>query len=138
MGCAGGGGGGVATVPPASGLPCAGSPIVLGTDNLPGNTSGTATTVVNITAIENSQSQVAGWLYETDNGNFFYQGNAKSPSVAGTFAALFPGSDFTSAFLNAIDTPQQVDQTQLNAITGAEAESGYTEHDCFSSNLPIG
>lgn len=141
--CDGGGTGGVggtvATGNATQGADCDHSPFVLGTSNLPGGTSGNATTVIDIFSLQNAQGQVAAWVYETYNGNFFVQGNANLPSVLAAFTALLgPTNDFTSAFLNAIDNPEQVSQQQLDGIEGADADGGFHPHDCFKSPLQVG
>jgi hypothetical protein len=136
----GGGGGAVATGPPAENTACDASPFVLGYDNLPGGTSGAATTIVDIVGLQDSHEWVYGWMYTTQNGSQFFQRNQADTgaAVAGLESLLnaVPGlSGIVSALINATTSPYQVTPAQATTIQLDLKNSGYYVHRCFTKPL---
>ena len=122
----------VATTNPYRGAPCDGAeahgiPIVLGTSNIPGNTSGVATSVVNIYSIQNASGYVAGWVYTTENNDIYFEGN---PNQIPVLSAIM------SFLLDTVDSPTLQTPDSLKRIKSADEQGGYKEHHCFSKNLP--
>lgn len=132
----------VATAVPTVGAPCDGAeahgnPIVLGTSNLPGGTNGMDTSVVNIYSIQDANDYVAGWVYKTENGDFFWEGNPNATNVLTGFLKVIPGlGDGVSALLDAVNNPTQESPTLLNSIVKASTTNGFHQHHCFSYDLP--
>lgn len=129
----------VATGDPEAGAQCDGSeahgtPIELGYSNLPGGTSGRATTVVDIYSIQNAYDYTAGWIYTTANGDKFWEGNPNATSALDGFAGLL--GPLASSILDAVNSPRQVSGSELSAIENAQSSGGYHAHHCFYKPLP--
>lgn len=133
--CSGGGGGGgrvVSTAVPYSGAACDGAeahgiPIVLGTSNIPGGTSGSATSVVNIYSIQSASGYVAGWVYTTENNSTYFEGN---PNMLPILSLL------SGALADTVNSPTLESPANLQIIKNSEEQGSFHEHHCFSGNLP--
>lgn len=121
--------------PPDLPIPVVLCAIVLGTSNLPGNTSGAATSVVNIFSIESSTDYVAGWIYTTENGQQFFEGNANALPTLDAFANILTVG-LSSALLNAVNNPTAQTPANMQAIISADSTNGFKQHNCFSGPLP--
>lgn len=136
----GGGGGTVATGNPQEGLNCDGSPSVLGTSNLPMNSSGAATTVTDIFGF-NSADSTYGWLYQTQNGDTFFQRNAADAgtvvsALTSFFSSIPVVAPIVNSLIGATSAPYEITPTQLSNIKSAwDKTSGHAVHACFNKAL---
>jgi hypothetical protein len=96
----------------------------------------TATTVVNIYSIQSAHDYVAGWVYPTQNGNTYFEANPNEISLVQSFSnAVFAG--LPSGLMDIVNSPTLESSANLQIIVKAEAAGGFTQHHCFSGNLPI-
>ena len=75
-----------------------------GTSNLLRILVAQQTSVVNFYSIESAQDYVAGWVYTTEHGQQFWEGNANAVPTLDAFANAFTAG-LTSAILNAVNNP---------------------------------
>ena len=133
----------VATTKPEAGLNCDGSPFVLGTSNLPMNTSGSPTTVVDIWGL-NSSNSTYGWLYYTQNNTFFFQRNAADASnvvsaLTGFFSNVPGVSSLAQSLINSTTSPTPLTGPQYDNISSSwQSVNGQKIHSCFTGTLTLG
>jgi hypothetical protein len=127
---------------PKAGAKCDGSPFVLGTSNVPNNTSGPATTITNISGV-NTASSILGWLYFTpaNGGTTFFQRNpADSSDAISSLTSFFDATadlaGISQALVDATALPYRLTPTQERHIVDAWNKlDGHGIHRCFTTAL---
>lgn len=128
----------VATIPPSAGQGCDGSQLTLGSQ-WPVNTTDYAHEVVNIDALSandnNGNPGIAGWVYETGNGDWYVQGATDFTTFWAGLAKSIPG---IGAVIQNLDSSDAIIPASSSAAT--QIINYFNSHDgkagsCFSGHL---
>jgi hypothetical protein len=118
---------------------CMGSPVHLGTDNIPLNGDPRASSVMDIHAIALARTSPAiAWIYVTENGRNWLQGSVLERPA---FLAALKGSP-TYAVMQKQRVehdglaPMLVTPADLREVNRAATEHGFSLQQCFTHPLP--